>query len=75
LKTLEAWYGVPPERETPVVQLFLAGDGPQWGELSTSGGRLILKVFPPASGPTLSLPVDELLEILHLAQQRLSTDV
>jgi hypothetical protein len=75
LKTLEAWYGVPPERETPVVQLFLANGGPQWGEISTSGGCLVLEVFPPASGSNLLLPVEELLEVLHLAEQRLSTDV
>jgi hypothetical protein len=66
---------VPPDRDTPVVQLFLADCGPQWGEVNTSGGRLVLEVFPPASGSALSLPVEELLEALHLAQQRLSCDV
>jgi hypothetical protein len=74
MKTLEAWYGVPPDREAPVVQLFLADGGPQWGEVSASGGRLVLQVFPPACGSALSLPVEELLEVLHLARERLSRD-
>jgi hypothetical protein len=54
--------------------LFLADGGPQWGEVVASGGRLVLEVFPPAPGVVLSLPVDELLEVLRLAQDRLSED-
>jgi hypothetical protein len=57
-----------------VVDLFFADDGPQGGEVSASGGLLILNVFPLTSGSTLSLPVEELLEVLRLAQQRLSCD-
>ncbi|MBP3956217.1 hypothetical protein J8F10_13080 [Gemmata sp. G18] len=73
MKTLEAWYGVPPGREGPVVQLFFADGGPQWGEVSTTDGRLVLEVFPQDSA-ALSLPVGELLEVLRLARDRLSDD-
>lgn len=73
MKTLEAWYGVPPERESPVVQLFLAGCGPQWGEVVAQDGQLILEISHPVAGAgiALSLPVEELLEVLRLARDRL----
>ena len=74
MKTIEAWYGAPPDREGHVVQLFLAGEGRQWGEVSVSGGRLMLDVFPSESSSDLSLPVDELLEVMRLAQQHLCVD-
>jgi hypothetical protein len=67
-KVLEAWYCVPPEREEPVVQVFLAGRGPMWGEVRLDRGRLVLEVF---GGEPLVLPAEELREVLRLAEERL----
>ena len=71
MKTLEAWYCVPPERDDPVIQLFIAGCGPQWGEVSRSDGKLVLEVFPARTGESWVLSVEELLVVLRLADERL----
>ncbi len=71
MKTLEAWYGVPPDRDDPVVQLFLAPDGPQWGEVRLSEGGLVLEVFASVSEKGVLLPIKELREVLRIAENQL----
>jgi hypothetical protein len=71
LKTLEAWYGVPSDRDEPVVQLFLANNGPQIGEVRLAEGKLVLEVFPSTEGASWVLPVEELREVIRIAETRL----
>lgn len=71
MKTLEAWYGTPPDRAEPVVQLFLAGEGPQWGEVSRRNGRLVLEIYPAPPKGNWQLPLDELTEVMKVAAERL----
>ena len=68
-KTIEAIYGVP--NETPVVQVFVAGSGPQIGEISVVDGNLVFELFSRADGQSSSVSVDELLFVLRLARERL----
>jgi hypothetical protein len=70
---LEAWYCVPADRDEPVVQIALAGSGPECGEVRSDGGRLVLELFTRQDGTTWVLPVDELLEVFRLAEVRLGS--
>lgn len=70
-KSLEAWYGVPADRDEPVVHIALADGGPLWGEARLDANRLVLEVFGRSDGGPLVLPVAELLEVLRLAEGRL----
>ena len=71
MKTLEAWYGAPPDRDEPVVQLFLANNGPQIGEVREHNDGLILELFRMTS--SLVIPLEELQEVLRIAQNRLTS--
>lgn len=68
-KTIEAIYGVPDD--DPVVQVFLAGNGPQIGEISVVDGHLAFKFFYHADGRPCVISVDELQQVLGLARERL----
>lgn len=68
-KTIEAIYGVPDD--VPVVQLFVAGNGRQIGEISVVGGKLVLELFNRDDGQSSSLSVDELQHVIGLARERL----
>jgi hypothetical protein len=71
VKTLEAWYCIPPEREDPIIQIALAGSGPICGEVRREGDRLVLEVYPRGDTDNWLLPVDELCEILRRAEGKL----
>jgi hypothetical protein len=72
VKMIDAVYGAPPYRDGPVVQLFLADSGPQWGEVVSRPTGLILEVYPSADGKPWALPVEEVLAVLQIAANRLA---
>ncbi|MEZ6143474.1 MAG: hypothetical protein R3B84_23135 [Zavarzinella sp.] len=68
-KTIEAIYCVPDE--VPVVQVFLAGTGPQIAEISAVDGRIVIELLQHGQGTYPLIPVDELEAVFRIARERL----
>jgi hypothetical protein len=70
-KKLEAWLCSPPEREDMVVQLFFV-EGAQWGEVREESQTLQLEIFASKSEKPMLFDLEELLNVLILAKEKLS---
>lgn len=70
VKTLEAIFGVPPDEETSVVQVFHVR-GALVAEIRLRNGRIAVDLLDSETGDGDPLPADELAEIVRLAEARL----
>ncbi|MHC4914256.1 MAG: hypothetical protein ACYTGB_02095 [Planctomycetota bacterium] len=70
-RTIEGWFGVPPGRDSHVLQLFLGADGPQWGEIVADGDQLRLELYPVEGRDAWSVDIDELTEVFSMAREKL----
>jgi hypothetical protein len=63
--------GSPPDREMLVACLMLGNV--QWGEINQENPRLEIEIYPDRSGNPWVFSLDELIELLQLARQRLES--